>query len=159
MKHFTRTFAALVTAGSVFFGAGSAIASASEDAPTPISQAASPAPNQTPNPVVPAAQPPAPPKGPVGALAADTLKVRGVLSGAAGFDVRYFRGTKDITTLVYLGKYSTGDLAPGQTHLISVRFAPKSTAKYLAVKSADLTVRSANDPDVTDVVRARAARV
>jgi hypothetical protein len=84
--------------------------------------------------------------------ASDTLKVRGITSGATGFNVRYFHGAKDITTLVYLGKYSTGALAPGQNHYITVRFAAQSTAKYL-------TVRSMNEPTARDVVRVRAARV
>ena len=89
---------------------------------------------------------------------ADTLKVKGVSSGSAGYTVRYLSGTTDITARVVAGSYSTGVLAPGAAVTIKVKVTASSTAAAGSARNVDVTVRSQTDTSVKDTVRARVTR-
>ncbi len=89
---------------------------------------------------------------------ADTLKVKGVSSGSAGYTVRYLSGTTDITARVVAGSYSTGVLAPGAAVTIKVKVTASSTAAAGSARDVDVTDRSQTDTSVKDTVRARVTR-
>lgn len=89
---------------------------------------------------------------------ADTLKVKGVTSGSAGYTVRYFAGTTDITAAVVAGSYSTGALAPGASVTIKVKIKASSTTTAGSARNVDVTARSTTATSIKDTVRARATR-
>ncbi len=91
--------------------------------------------------------------------AADSFRVRGVESGAAGYKVTYFDAAgANVTSAVAAGTYTTSALAPGATTTLRVKIKAKPTSVRGSAHNADVTVTSSNDAGARDVVRAKAKR-
>lgn len=91
--------------------------------------------------------------------ASDSLTVRGVDSGAAGYKVTYFDALGvNITTAVKAGTYVVPDLAPGATTTLRVKVKATTTSVRGSGHNADVRVTSSNDAGATDVVRAKVKR-
>ncbi len=86
-------------------------------------------------------------------LVADTIQLHGAAK-LAGFTVKYFAGTTNITTPVTSGAYATASLAPAGTALIQIRITASKTAKIGAVYNDLLTASSVADPTKADAVKA-----
>lgn len=91
-----------------------------------------------------------------GATAA-SFRVRGVASGSPGYTVRYLRGATDISTQVRGGSYQIVGLAPGGIVTLKIKITASAAARGSS-RTVDLTVKSAGDPSIRDVVRARVTR-
>ncbi|MBL8778994.1 MAG: hypothetical protein JNK12_23920 [Acidimicrobiales bacterium] len=91
--------------------------------------------------------------------ATDSLTVRGVDSGAAGYKVSYFDAVgTNITAAVKAGTYVVPDLAPGATTTLRVKVKATTTSVRGSGHNADVRVTSSNDAGATDVVRAKVKR-
>lgn len=91
--------------------------------------------------------------------AADSFRVRGVESGAAGYKVTYFDAAgANVTSAVAAGTYTTSALAPGATTTLRVKIKAKPTSVRGSAHNADVTVTSAGDATAVDTVRAKAKR-
>lgn len=91
-------------------------------------------------------------------LTPDTLTVKGVESGSAGYRVAYFQGRADITAQVHAGTFTLAGLASGASVTLKVKMTATSGAAAGSARNATITSRSATTPSVKDVVRARAER-
>lgn len=89
---------------------------------------------------------------------ADSFKVKGVASGAAGYTVRYLRGTTDITSQVVAGSYTITDVPAGGHVDIKVKVKASTTTASNSVRSVTVTVKSKAVKTVKDVVQVRARR-
>ena len=88
----------------------------------------------------------------------DSLKVKGVTSGAGGYTVAYRRGATNITSQVQAGTYTISNLAPGASVVLQVRITATNASQRGTARNADVTVRSVANPAVKDTVRARVTR-
>lgn len=88
----------------------------------------------------------------------DSLKLKGVASGAAGYAVRYFRGMTDITSLVVAGSYTVADVPPGGHVDIKVKVTASTSTARNSVRSVTITAKSKAVKSVKDVVQVRARR-
>lgn len=91
-------------------------------------------------------------------LTPDTLTVKGVESGSAGYRVAYLQGTTDITARVHAGTFTLTGLASGASVTLKVKITATSGAAPGSARNATITTRSATTPSVKDVVRARGLR-
>lgn len=89
---------------------------------------------------------------------ADTFRVKGVASGAAGYTVRYLRGTTDITSQVVAGTYTVTDVPAGGHVDMRVKVKASTTTARNSVRSVTVTVRCKSVKTVKDVVQVRARR-
>ncbi len=90
--------------------------------------------------------------------ATDSLRVKGVTSGSAGYTVKYKLGTENVTSAVVAGTWTTVPLAPGASVVLKVKVTATTAAVAGSARNVDLTVRSVAATTVKDVVRARATR-
>lgn len=90
--------------------------------------------------------------------ATDSLKVKGVTSGSAGYTVKYKLGTENVTSAVVAGTWTTVPLAPGDFVVLKVKVTATTAAVAGSARNVDLTTRSVAATSVKDVVRARATR-
>ena len=92
--------------------------------------------------------------------ATDSLTVRGVDTGAAGYRVRYFDDATgvNITTAVNAGTYVVADVAPGATVTLRVKVKATTASALRSSHVADVSVASVADPASVDTVRARVKR-
>ncbi len=88
----------------------------------------------------------------------DSLKVRGVEAGSAGYTVTYLRGTTNITSQVRAGTYRIDHLAPHAAVTLKVKITATTSAAAGSGRRADLTVRSTTTRSAVDTVRARVTR-
>ncbi len=79
------------------------------------------------------------------------VKATGVASSA--YNVKYFRGTTDITTAVLAGTYKTTSLAQGATYLITAKVTVKSTATVGSSVTRLVTITSVGDNARKDAVK------
>lgn len=89
---------------------------------------------------------------------ADSLTLKAVDGGSAGYRVTYLRGTTDITAAVEAGTYRVDDLAPGASVQLIVKITATSSAVAGGTHHATVTVKSATTPTIKDVVRSQAVR-
>ncbi len=85
--------------------------------------------------------------------ATDTFVIGGG-AAAKGFSVKYFVGTKDVTTSVKSGAYEIKNLAAGAAKTLKVVIAVKSTAKLGAIQKAKVTATSKGTA-IADAVKAK----
>lgn len=90
--------------------------------------------------------------------ATDSLKLKGVTSGSAGYTVKYKLGTQNVTSAVAAGTWTTVPLAPGAFVVLKVKVTATTAAVAGSARNVDLTARSVAATTVKDVVRARATR-
>ncbi|MBA2558871.1 MAG: hypothetical protein H0V07_03120 [Propionibacteriales bacterium] len=79
-----------------------------------------------------------------------------VLNGAgssAGFTVKYFAGTTDITSAVVNGTYDLTSIAPGSAKLIQMKVTVGGGASTGSVKSGLVTAKSTHSVQAADAVR------
>ncbi len=88
----------------------------------------------------------------------DSLTVKGVDGGSAGYRVRYLRGSTDVTAAVEDGTYRVDDLAPGASVQLVVEITATSNAVAGGTHYATVTVKSATTTTIKDVVRAQVVR-
>jgi hypothetical protein len=79
----------------------------------------------------------------------DTFKVKATGTGTAGWTIRYYRGTTNITTAVVAGTFSTSSLVPGATYLIRARMTVKAGGNVTRL----VTIRSVANPTKIDTVK------
>ena len=90
-----------------------------------------------------------------GSTAADQFRIDAD-GTTAGYIVKFFRKTTNITTAVENGTFVTPVLAPGATHIIRAKvIMPCDSMDYCGQDRADrlVTVRSVGDPTVGDAVK------
>ncbi len=88
----------------------------------------------------------------------DSLTVKGVSAGAAGYTVTYFRGSTNITAAVQAGTYELAEVPPGGSVLLKVKIKAGTTTARGSTRTATVTVRSSAATSVKDAVQARATR-
>jgi Zn-dependent metalloprotease len=84
--------------------------------------------------------------------AADSFRVLAAGSTTA-YNVKYKVGATDVTTAVVAGTHQTPSLAPGATHLITVKVKVKSSAAVGSKVSRKVTVTSVGDGTKQDAVK------
>jgi uncharacterized membrane protein len=92
------------------------------------------------------------------ATRADRIGLKATGAASAGYSVRYFKGTTDITAAVIAGSWKSGVLDPGKTVLVTVKVKVKSTAAAGSKVVRTLTARSDADGSVKDVAKITARR-
>jgi hypothetical protein len=91
--------------------------------------------------------------------AADSLTVRGVNTGAAGYKVKYFDASGlNVTPAVKAGTYVVPNVAAGASVTLRVTIKATTASTRGAAHNADVRVTSAASSSVTDIVRAKAKR-
>jgi hypothetical protein len=91
-------------------------------------------------------------------LNADRFKVQAAGTAITGYDIKYFRGTKDITAAVVAGTYVTRSLAPSEAISIRARVLIQPGAAVGSSISRLLKVLSTGRPSKIDVVQFVASR-
>ena len=74
-------------------------------------------------------------------------------AGATGYDVKYFRGTTEITSSMFSGTYQTTDLAPGAAFVLQAKVKVLSGATVGSSVTRLLTATSVADATRADVVK------
>lgn len=77
----------------------------------------------------------------------------------SGYAVTYWQNGKNVTPTVEAGKFSTGDLVPGQSVSLVVKLFARMTARNDGVVRQALTLVSVKSPDIKDTVAIRAKLV
>lgn len=84
----------------------------------------------------------------------DAIAVKGCTS-SAGFAVKYFKGTTNVTTSVTAGTYKTGMLAAGASQVLKLKVAVSSTATPGKIDTCAVTTSSRAAPSRQDLVKAK----
>lgn len=87
----------------------------------------------------------------------DSFKVKGVGSGA-GYTVRYFRGTTDITAAVVAGSYTIENVPAGGFVDLKVKVTATTSTARGSSRAVTITVKSKTVKITKDVVQVRAVR-
>jgi hypothetical protein len=89
---------------------------------------------------------------------ADRFLVKGTATGSSQFNVSYFYGGVNVTTLVKNGTWQTRSLMPGGSVMLDARVVEKAGASVGAAKTVIVRAASVGRTDQVDVVRAVTSR-